>query len=117
MLSLRPIRFTIVVMITTLLRALISALSSQRKLALENLALRQQLSVLRRSVKRPHLKRRDRLFWVLLSTICADWAEMLTIVKPETVIRWHRQASGCTGPGRAVGPERVDQPLPWRSVS
>ncbi len=79
------------VMISTLFRSLISALSSHRKLALENLALRQQLSVLRRSVKRPHLKSRDRLFWVLLSTIWTDWAEMLTIVKPETVIRWHRK--------------------------
>ena len=91
MLSLHPIRSTMVVMISTLLRALSSTLSSHRKLALENLALRQQIAVLQRSVKRPHLKKSDRLFWALLSRIWTDWADILTIVKPETVIRWHRK--------------------------
>ena len=78
-------------MISTLLRTLISTLASHRTLALENLALRQQIVVLQRSVKRPHLKKSDRLFWALLSRIWTDWAKMLTIVKPETVIRWHRK--------------------------
>jgi transposase InsO family protein len=78
-------------MISTLLRSLISTLASHRKLALENLALRQQIAVLRRSVNRPHLKKGDRLFWALLSRIWTNWAETLTIVKPETVIRWHRK--------------------------
>jgi putative transposase len=78
-------------MIQTLLRTLISILATHRRLALENLALRQQIAVLQRSVKRPHLKKSDRLFWVLLSRIWADWAEILTIVRPETVIRWHRK--------------------------
>jgi hypothetical protein len=49
-------------MISTLLRTLISVLATRRELALENLALRQQITVLRRSVKRPHLKNSDRLF-------------------------------------------------------
>ena len=71
-------------MISTLLRTLISTLASHRKLALENLALRQQIAVLQRSVKRPRLKKSDRLFWALLSRIWTDWAETLTIVKPET---------------------------------
>ncbi len=78
-------------MIQTVLRTLISILATHRRLALENLALQQQIAVLKRSVKRPHLKKSDRIFWVLLSRIWADWAEMLTIVKPETVIRWHRK--------------------------
>ena len=78
-------------MIPTLLRALISTLATQRQLTLENLALRQQIAVLQRSVKRPLLKKSDRLFWVLLSRVWKDWAKMLTIVKPETVIRWHRK--------------------------
>jgi len=78
-------------MIPTLLRTLLSTLATHRQLALENLALRQQIAVLQRSVKRPHLKKSDRLFWVLLSRVWTDWAKMLTIVKPETVIRWHRQ--------------------------
>jgi hypothetical protein len=74
-------------MISTLLRTLISVLATRQELALENLALRQQIAVLQRSVKRPHLKNHDRLFWALLSRIWKDWAEVLTVVKPETVIR------------------------------
>jgi hypothetical protein len=60
-------------------------------LALENLALRQQLAVLERSGNRPKLRQRDRVFWVLLSAIWHDWRSALMIVKPETVIRWRRQ--------------------------
>jgi len=59
-------------------------------LALENLALRQQLAVLRRSVRRPRLRPRDRLFWVLLRRYSADWLSHLILVKPETVVGWHR---------------------------
>ena len=77
-------------MVSTLLRTLISMLATHRQLAIENLALRQQIAVLHRSVKRPQLKGRDRLFWVLLSRVWTDWANALTLVKPETVIRWHR---------------------------
>jgi putative transposase len=59
-------------------------------LALENLALRQQLAILQVSVKRPRLRNRDRIFWVWLSRFWADWRSSLIVVKPETVIRWHR---------------------------
>ena len=59
-------------------------------LALENLALRQQLDVLQRSGKRPKLRQRDRMFWVLLSVIWPDWHSALVIVKPETVLGWRR---------------------------
>jgi hypothetical protein len=62
----------------------------QAALALENLALRQQLAVLRRSVKRPRLRPRDRLFWVLLRRHCTDWPSHLILVKPETVVGWYR---------------------------
>jgi hypothetical protein len=54
-------------------------------LVLENLALRRQLAVLQRSVKRPRLGRRDRAFWVLLSRIWRNWRSVLTIVQPDTV--------------------------------
>ena len=77
-------------MISSLVRALISAFKARRELALENVALRQQLAVLRRSVKRPRLSKVDRVFWVLLRRIWTDWEGVLVIVKPETVIRWHR---------------------------
>ena len=50
-----------------------SSLNSQRELALENLALRQQLAVLRRTTKRPKLSHADRAFWVALSRLWPDW--------------------------------------------
>ena len=60
-------------------------------LAAENLALRQQLAILQHSVKRPKLRPRDRVFWVLLSRLWPNWRSALAIVQPETVIKWHRQ--------------------------
>lgn len=74
-----------------LVRTLFSALRSHRALALENLALRHQLDVLKRNAKRPRLKNRDRLLWVMLSRIWGDWRNPLVLFKPETVIRWHRK--------------------------
>ena len=74
--------------VSTFLRVLFA---SRAGLAAENLALRQQLVVLQRSVRRPRLRRRDRVFWVWLSRLWARWRSCLVIVKPETVIRWHRQ--------------------------
>jgi transposase InsO family protein len=65
-------------------------LASRADLLVENLALRQQLAVLKRSVKRPKLRKRDRVFWVWLSTLWSSWRSILLIVQPETVIRWHR---------------------------
>ena len=59
-------------------------------LAIENLALRQQLAVCRQSVKRPRLRPRDRAFWACLSRLWPDWRHALVIVQPETVIKWHR---------------------------
>jgi hypothetical protein len=60
-------------------------------LAVENVALRQQLAVYKHSVKRPKLRPRDRVFWVWLSRLWSNWRSALAIVQPETVIQWHRQ--------------------------
>jgi transposase InsO family protein len=92
-----------------LIRILLQALLANRAaLAMENLALRQQLAVLERSVKRPTLRQRDRLFWFWLSRLWNGWRSALLIVKPKTVIKWHRQGfrldwrwkSRCRKPGR-----------------
>ena len=66
-------------------------LVSRTSLAVENLALRQQLAVYKQSVKRPKLRPRDRLFWICLSRLWPNWRSALSLVQPETVIRWHRQ--------------------------
>ena len=65
---------------------------SRLALQLELLALRHQLQVLERS-RRPRLRlsRVDRLFWVWLSRVWSGWRGTLVIVKPETVIAWHRR--------------------------
>ena len=55
-----------------------------------DVALRHQLGALQRGIKRPRLRQRDPILWVWLSRPWSGWRESLTIVKPETVIRWHR---------------------------
>ncbi len=61
-------------------------------LTAENLALRQQLNVLTRNQKRPKLKERDRLFWVILSRLWSGWRSAVVIVQPDTVVHWHKRA-------------------------
>lgn len=63
---------------------------SPAALLAENAALRQQLAVYRRTIKRPRLRRRDRIFWVWLSWLWSDWRSALVIVQPATVVGWHR---------------------------
>ena len=67
------------------------AIRAQRELALENLALRQQLAALKHRRPRPRLTEMDRLFWMVLSKLWRNWRGALLIVKAETVVRWHRQ--------------------------
>jgi putative transposase len=74
-----------------LLRSIGLISCGHRAIALESLALRQQLAVLRRTVTRPHLRSRDRLFWILLAKGWRDWRSALIVVQPDTVVRWHRQ--------------------------
>jgi hypothetical protein len=79
---------TSLVALLVLLRSLIR---SRVDLQLENLALRHQLGVLQRSQKkRRKITAMDRLFWASLSRIWRDWRSALVIVKPQTVVAWHR---------------------------
>jgi len=87
-LALTFLRYYIYQMLFLLLRTIISALRSHRALALENLALRHQLEILKRNAKRPCLKNRDRILWIILSHCWSDWRQSLMVVQPETVIRW-----------------------------
>jgi transposase InsO family protein len=64
---------------------------SKADLAMEALALRQQLAVYKRKNPRPRLDDFDRLFWVALKDQFAGWADALIIVKPETVVKWRKK--------------------------
>lgn len=68
-----------------------SLFKSQHQLMLENLALRQQVTMLRQSVKRPRATVADRMFWILFSRYVDDWKKLLYALHPDTVVRWHRQ--------------------------
>jgi len=98
-------------MILTILRLLSwisTALRGRSELALENLALRQQLAVLHRQQRRPRIRKSDRLFWLVLSRLWGNWKSRLVIVRPETVLRWHRKrfASYLTRLSRGSRPGR-----------
>ena len=71
-------------------RALALALRGHRELVLENLALRQQLTAMKRSANRPRLEHGDRLFWIALARVWQNWRTALVVVQPDTVVRWHR---------------------------
>jgi hypothetical protein len=81
-------------MITLLLhvfRLLPLLFGGHRQLALENLALRQQLAVYKRTMPRPRLHAMDRLFWIGLARVWTGWRQALVIVSPDTVLRWQRR--------------------------
>ena len=84
----RPAKFSS--MMKMLLKLILNILFGPQKdsdLALENLALRQQLAILKRHKKRPQIRTKDRLFWIMLCRFWSNWQEPLIVVKPETVIR------------------------------
>lgn len=64
---------------------------SKNQLIAENALLPQQLTILHRQVKKPHFTQSDRLWFVLLASRIQLWKETLLILKPDTLIRWHRQ--------------------------
>ena len=78
-----------------MLNTIFSLFKSRRQLALENLALRQQLVMLKPSVKRPQVSAIDRLFWVLFAKYVNGWQAMLHALHPDTVVRWHREGFRC----------------------
>ncbi len=80
-----------VTLLLRLLQLLPLLCGAHRHVALENLALRHQLAVYKKTVTRPKLRRSDRLFWVALSRVWAGWRQALVIVSPNTVLRWQRR--------------------------
>lgn len=76
--------------ILSILAAIRIFFSARGDTAIEVLALRQQVAVLKRKRPRPPLNSLDRLFWTCLRRFWSRWTDVLVIVKPETVIGWHR---------------------------
>ena len=87
---------------------LASFLISHRRLRAENVVLRHQLNILgRRAPGRLRLSNVDRLVFVWLYRLCPAVVDAVAIIRPETLIRWHRQGfSGPFGAGSHV-PERA----------
>ena len=88
----RPAKFAS--MMKMLLKLILNILLRPQKdsdLALENLALRQQLAIWKRHKKRPQIRTKDRLFWIILYRFWRNWQKPLIVVKPETVVRWHQK--------------------------
>jgi len=73
-----------------LIELFIRCFRSRCDVLLENLALRQQLGVLKKRYPQPRFAPSDRLFWVILRRIWIGWKQALILVQPETVVRWHR---------------------------
>src|SRR2546428_10009413 len=101
-----------------LLRLLPFLVGGHCQLALENLALSQQLDVYKRTMARPPLRRTDRLFWVVLARVWTGWRRPLVIVTPNTVLRsqrrrfreyWTKPSVGLT-PGRPPALPQVAAP-------
>ena len=78
-------------MLSALLASVLSVFRTRAALQLEILALRHQLGVLQRSVKKPKLNRFDRMLWAWFCGTWAAWRSALCIVKPDTEIGWHRK--------------------------
>jgi transposase InsO family protein len=81
----------VITLLLHLLRLLPFLVGGHRQLALENLALRQQLAIYKRTLARPQLRTTDRLFWAGLARIWTGWRQALVIVAPDTVLRWQRR--------------------------
>jgi hypothetical protein len=82
----------VVHLILSLVVALGVLVRSRADLALEIVALRQQVAVLKRKRPRPQMNSLDRLFWMALRRLWPGWKQVLVIVKPDTVVGWHRTA-------------------------
>ncbi len=74
-----------------LVAVIIAVFKDRADLIAENVALRHQLSCLKHRRKRPRLRPLDRALWAILSRFWGRWRELLVMVKPATVVGWHRQ--------------------------
>ena len=100
--------------VVLIVRSAIALFRSRGNQAIVELALRQQLAVYVHRHPRPRLSPLDRAFWVAVFRCWPHWRRALVVVRPETVIRWHRKAFrgywrwiSKPGPGRPPIPEEM----------
>jgi len=101
--------------LTALIASFVGSFRSRAALQLEILALRHQIGVLRRSVKRPMLTSADRLLWAWLRSVWRDRRSGIHIVQASTVVGWHRKGFRLFwtwkirrgSPGRPTAPSEV----------
>lgn len=78
-------------MIKSILQFIRNLFISRAQLQIENIYLRKQLEIVTRSSQRIKVKKLDKVFLILGSKFLRSWKDHLVIVKPETLIRWHRE--------------------------
>ena len=78
-------------MIRSFLSFCLSLFKSTSQVRLENIFLRKQIEILTRTATRSRLRPSDRFFFSVMTDFYRSWKETLLIIKPETVIRWHRE--------------------------
>ncbi len=105
--------FAMVRVVAVAIQSLVSLVRSRRELLLENLALRQQLATIVQKAH-PRIRVADRVFWVALRRVWSRWAEALVVVKPETVVRWHRAGYRVSGGDAPVAGGAAADPR-WRA--
>jgi putative transposase len=98
---------TLVGFASLLLHCILAFFRSHREQAIVEAALRQQLAIYSHQQRNPRLSPLDRAFWVAVSRLWPRWKNHLMVVRPETVVRWHRQgfrrywrSISTPGPGR-----------------
>ncbi|MHC4268019.1 MAG: helix-turn-helix domain-containing protein [Planctomycetota bacterium] len=74
-----------------IIKTILSKFNLIANLTAKNLALHQQLIMLNRSIKRPKFKAKDPLFWIILFYFWRNWKDPLILVKPETIVGWHKK--------------------------
>jgi hypothetical protein len=103
-------------MMETLFSLVRALLADKAELAIENLALRQQVAVLKRERPLPRLDDADRAFWVALKEKWSNWVNNLILVTPDTVIRWQRERFNKYWAAKSRSGKRPGRPTVSRQV-
>ena len=107
-----------ILILHSLALSLLGALRSRRTMALRILVLEHQVRVLKRRGKRPRLTDWDRAFWLAISRTWSQWRAHLHLVRPETVVDWHRRRFRryWTRKSQRVRPGRPSVPVEIRQL-